>query len=161
MDDGCEADLSDLDLPDSTKVGPLPEIMVDGVRVWDLRQMKNVIIQKGIEKIGNHWFWCCGVESIEIPASVRKIGANAFYKCESLKQVTFVEGSLLERIGEACFSGSGITEISIPSNVTIMGNSAFSNCESLKRIIFAERSRLEKISECCFQHSGIESITIP
>ena len=38
VEDGCEANLSSLKLPDSTQVGPLPETMVGGVRVWDLRK---------------------------------------------------------------------------------------------------------------------------
>ena len=47
--------------------------------------MKDVVIPEGIEKIGNHWFWGSGIESVTVPASVREIETNAFYKCKSLK----------------------------------------------------------------------------
>ena len=47
--------------------------------------MKDVVIPEGIEKIGNHWFWGSGIESVTVPASVREIGPDAFYKCKSLK----------------------------------------------------------------------------
>ena len=81
------------EVPDSTQVGPLPETIVDGMRVWDLRKCKHVVIPEGTEKIGNYWFCDSEVESVEIPASVREIGAYAFYKCKSLKRVVFAEGS--------------------------------------------------------------------
>lgn len=56
VEDGCEADLFDLNISDSTHVGPLPETMVGGVRVWDLRKLKDAVIPEGTERIGNHWF---------------------------------------------------------------------------------------------------------
>ena len=47
--------------------------------------MKEIISPEGTEKIGNHWFWGSGIESVTVPASVKEIGADAFYKCKSLK----------------------------------------------------------------------------
>ena len=38
VEDGCETDLFWTEVPDSTQVGPLPETMVCGVRVWDFRK---------------------------------------------------------------------------------------------------------------------------
>ena len=38
VEDGCEADLSYIKIPDFTTIGPLPETMVGGLRVWDLRK---------------------------------------------------------------------------------------------------------------------------
>ena len=38
VEDGCEADLLLAEVPNSTKVGPLPETMAGGVRVWGLRE---------------------------------------------------------------------------------------------------------------------------
>ena len=38
VEDGCDADLSGLEVPDFTKVGPLPETMAGGAHVWDLRE---------------------------------------------------------------------------------------------------------------------------
>ena len=125
MEDGCEASLSSLRLPDSTQVGPLPETMVGGVHVWDLRELKNVIIPEGAEKIGNRWFYGCGIESVEISASVREICYEAFRNCKNMKRIVFAEGSQLEKIGKACFSESGVTEISIPSSVITIEDNAF------------------------------------
>ena len=55
--------------------------------------MKELIIPEGIEKIGKYWFCDSAVESVVIPASVKEICVDAFFKCMNLKEVTFAEGS--------------------------------------------------------------------
>ena len=67
--------------------------MVGGVRIWDLRDCKNIVIPEGVKRIGNHWFWGSEVESVEIPASAKEIGADAFCNCKNLKSVTLAEDS--------------------------------------------------------------------
>ena len=47
VEDGCEASLRNVMVPNSVKVGPLPETMVGGVRVWDLRKLRDVFIPDG------------------------------------------------------------------------------------------------------------------
>ena len=99
--------------------------------------MKNVVIPEGTEKIGNHWFWGSGIESVTVAASVREIGADAFCNSKSLRQITFAEGSRLEKIGRSCFSGSGIEEITLPGTVKEVGDDAFKNCSHL-RVVWEE-----------------------
>ena len=41
--------------------------------------------------------------NVTIAASVTEIGANAFANCESLREVSFSEGSLLKTIGKDAF----------------------------------------------------------
>ena len=53
MEYGCEASLFGTGIADSTEVGPLPETVVGGERVWDLRESESVTIPDGVEKIGN------------------------------------------------------------------------------------------------------------
>ena len=66
------------------------------------------MIPKGVERVGNHWFWDSEVEGVKFPASVREIGADAFCGCKSLRHVAFATGSRLEKIGGGCFSGTQI-----------------------------------------------------
>lgn len=63
------------------------------MKVWDLKELKDVAIPNGVEKIGNHWFWGSDVERVTIPASAREIGAQAFCDCMKLKKITFAENS--------------------------------------------------------------------
>ena len=58
-----------------------------------------MIIPDGAEKIGSYWFYDSQIESIVISASVKEICANAFCRCEGLKEITFAEGSKLKVIG--------------------------------------------------------------
>ena len=55
--------------------------------------------------------------SFTIPSSVKSIGFEAFYHCESLQQIT------------------------IPSSVISIGDWAFYNCHSLRQIIIPQGSR--------------------
>lgn len=123
--DGCEADLSYLEIPDSTKVGPLPETMIGNVRVWDLRDSKKIVIPDGVERIGSYWFWGSEAESVEISASVKEIGMCAFRSCKNLTRVVFAEGSRLERIRTDCFYGAGIEGVTIPKGVEEIQERAF------------------------------------
>lgn len=161
MADGCEVDLSNLEIQNSTKIYPSPETMIGNARVWDLRELKNVIIPEGTERIGNSWFCSCGIESVEIPASVKCIDACAFYNCKSLKSVAFAEGSRLEKIWPECFRCTGIEEFLAPQSLREIGNGAFYECEKLKSVSFQEGSMLERIGAECFAGSGLKEITLP
>lgn len=37
VEDGCEASLLYAGVPDSAKVGPLPEAVLGNIKIWDLR----------------------------------------------------------------------------------------------------------------------------
>lgn len=63
--------------------------MAGDARVWDLRNLREVVIPEGVEGIGRHWFYYTAVESVTIPASVREIGARAFCRCWKLRKVEF------------------------------------------------------------------------
>ena len=123
--DGCEADLSNLKIPDSTKVGPPPETMIGNARLWDFRDCKNIVIPDGVERIGNYLFWGSEAECVEISASVKEIGMCAFRSCKNLKRVEFAEGSRLAKIGSGCFCNTGIETITISRDVEEIQDSAF------------------------------------
>lgn len=53
MEDGCQTSFLNAKVPDFTKIGPLLKAMVRNTRIWDLRELKDVIIPDGAEKIGS------------------------------------------------------------------------------------------------------------
>lgn len=162
--DGCRADLASVRLPISAIVGPVPETTVGNSRVWDLRRLKRVIIPNGTKKIGNHWFWGSGVESVEIPASVAEICTSAFHGCRKLKKLVFggpaAENRLktirtgafrgcsalrgatlpdgLEEIGRWAFAESGLESIATPPSVRKIRPGAFSQCRRLRTVALNE-----------------------
>lgn len=71
-----------------------------------------------------------------VPASVREIGADAFYGCKSLKHVRLQECSALEKVGIRCFQGSALEEITIPKGVQEIQEHTFYDCKSLQEVVF-------------------------
>lgn len=136
--------------------------MAGNMKVWELRNCKNVVIPEGTEIVGNHWFWGSGIESIIVSASVREIGMETFCNCTTLKRVTFIPGSKLEKIGSGCFRNSGVERIVIPKGVAEIYNRAFEECRNLKDCVFEKGSRLKTIREYMFNKCGnLAKVTLP
>lgn len=89
VEDGCRAEISNMCVSSSVKIGPLAGTMAGNVRVWDLRELKAVVIPDGVTFVGSYLFFGCEIESVEIPASVVEIGVEAFCGCDKLKKVVF------------------------------------------------------------------------
>ncbi|WP_044329502.1 leucine-rich repeat domain-containing protein, partial [Metamycoplasma hominis] len=51
--------------------------------------LKEVILNKGLEKIGARAFYDTKIEFITIPGSVKEIGESAFFGCWNLKKVIY------------------------------------------------------------------------
>ena len=50
-----------------------------------LRKLKKVRIPDGISIVWSCLFASAEIESVEIPASVKEIGSDAFYNCRNLR----------------------------------------------------------------------------
>ncbi len=81
-----------------------------------------------IVEIADEGFANCGITSIKIPSTVKRIGNKAFYKCDNVKgniqfpsQLTYIGDSAFE---ECTFEG----DVDIPATVSYIGSSAFKNC---------------------------------
>ncbi len=73
-------------------------------------------------------FWYGGlpstVTSVTIPASIKEIGASAFYGTK-VASVTFAANSQLTSIGEQAFAQTPLKEFTLPANVKKLGHNAF------------------------------------
>lgn len=93
----------------------------------------------------------------DLPRTIRRIGAYAFYWCSRLKEVN-LSGKSIE-IGDYVFYHSAIEEIAIPDGSTL-GRGSFARCYSLSKCILP--SDLEIIPEDCFLFcSPLENLEIP
>ncbi|RAW47464.1 leucine-rich repeat domain-containing protein, partial [Metamycoplasma hominis] len=63
----------------------------DSAFLW-CQNLKKVILNEGLEKIGAEAFYNTNIESITIPGSVKEIGEGAFYGCIYLWEVILNEG---------------------------------------------------------------------
>ena len=95
------------------------------------------------------------VEELVVPEGITKIGAYAFYNCDSFKSVTIPDS--VKTISTAAFYGcDNITSIDIPTvnnpdYTTTVGNYAFAYCSKLAKVTIGERisSIGEKAFYCC------------
>ncbi len=100
--------------------------------------LNNIEIPNGITRIGDHAFEGCNrVTNIVIPASVVSIGDCSFKKCLNLTSVVLGEG--LTSIGEEAFSNcSSLINVTMGQHVDRIGAYAFSNCKNLTSITIPE-----------------------
>jgi glycine cleavage system H lipoate-binding protein len=103
-----------------------------------LKQLKNVILNEELEKIGAWSFaFCISMVEIVIPNPVRVIRDGAFYNCRGLTRVTLGNG--LEEIGMKAFGFcKSMEEIVIPPAVRDIHGTAFIGCTILTRVKFCD-----------------------
>lgn len=96
--------------------------------------------------------------SVVIPISVKEIGVQAFFNCESLKEVEIFAN--LSVIPSMCFSDcKALKSIRLPSSVKMIHSGAFSNC-GLTEVQLPPF--LESIGQNAFQScSSLRSVNLP
>ena len=124
------------------------------------KNIKRIIVEDGIDNIGNYVFRdCVSLESVSLPDSIKTIGAGAFLGCENLKEINLPEK--LETIREYAFFGcSSLVSADIPDGVTVIGDSTFASCSSLSSVTLPEGVyyiAMSAFSKC----SSLESVEIP
>lgn len=153
----------------------------DGVRIIGNRsfsyigiegQIEELVIPGSVTEIEEYAFFESGLVSINVPNTVKTIGAYAFGTCESLVSIslpntlTKIPKRLFQfdtklrsvqipasvtSIDECAFIHcSSLESIEIPKNVLSIGNGAFRGCNGLKTIISKIEEPFE-ISEDVFQ----------
>lgn len=72
-------------------------------QVASRKKITSVIIPEGITRIEEDAFWeCVGLESVQLPSTLKAIGTNAFSRCKNLKQINLADGV---ELGDHAFSG--------------------------------------------------------
>ncbi len=101
------------------------------------------------------------VTSVTVPASIKEIGAWAFYGTK-LANITFAANSQLTSIGNMAFWHTCITEFTIPAHVKTLGNRAFNDSSITKLTLNADLepmvymdqgSTLEHFNPCSVDHN--------
>ena len=155
----CDALISVV-IPDS--------VVVMGNGVFDeCDELASVTLSNRISTMGFGVFGNCDkLTSIHIPASLSDTGYSiykerngCFRDCDSLKTVTFGEGtdSIVPRLFANC---PGLESIAIPETVIEIEEEAFYNADGLKSIVIPEK--VESLGyDAFFGCDSLESVTIP
>jgi len=100
---------------------------------------KNVVIPDGVVEIGERAFWDTGIETVQMPSSLRIIGQDAFSLCSQLRTIIVPES--VEKIEPFAFPRS-VEYIRIPdalirdSNLSRIGV-MFGGSSELDNLVFA------------------------
>ena len=102
---------------------------------------------------------CSELTGMDIPASVIRIGSQAFYLCKELTDIVLPDG--VTSIGTNAFDGcQKLTNIVLPDGITEIGEDAFEFCSSLTSITIPDG--VTSISANAFNHClCLASVTIP
>ena len=164
VEDGCKFLFSAALIPASVRIGPVLTQMALGVRVWDMRGLRDVVIPDGVEAIGNHWFYGSGIVSASIPGSVVEIGTQAFCNCRMLERLEFRERGKPEMADDVENFALGrqrypVSEFDEQDRLKIIGREAFCRCSNLRKVDLPDS--VDEIGLDAFADSGLESFTAP
>jgi hypothetical protein len=96
-----------------------------------------VILNDGLEVIGDQAFQGCVFVRIGIPPSVRAIRGGAFAGCSGLTTAILNDG--LEEIGGRVFEGCALVQIVILPAVREIDETAFEDCSNLTTVRFSDK----------------------
>ena len=98
------------------------------------------------------------IEKIVIGNGVTSIGNNAFYDCDSLREISLP--ATLKMIGESAFYNSSLEKIEMPDSVTAINERSFNGCSNLYSVKLS--SKLKAIPSWAFNDcTMLDSIVIP
>ena len=126
---------------------------------WGGTNLDSVVLPRQLRAIGDFAFYHNDIRSIDLPATLKYIGACAFQQCYNLVRVDIPEG--VEEIGTNCFRECyALEEASLPSTVRRLGIGIFAITRSLKTIHLAEG--IKSIGQKSFWQGGVlEEMDIP
>ena len=120
-----------------------------------------VRLPAGLTEIGDRAFLGSGIEEIELPDSLRFIGAEAFARCWSLREITIPEGVTEVRAGTFA-DCEGLTHVRLPHSLRTIGlwAFAFNNGDSAKSFVVPEG--VTEIKDFAFSYAlGMGYISLP
>lgn len=97
-------------------------------------------------------------EIIKIPDGVKEIGALAFCRCESAKEIIIPDS--VSKIGDFAFSSCRLKSVVIPDSVTELGWEAFSECGILKSVVLGKN--ITKLGDSAFKQCyALDHLELP
>ena len=119
--------------------------------------IEEVVFHDGVKKVKANTFYCCPSLRRVVMPGVKEVKRRAFWKCVAL---TDIECGKLEIIGHGAFDGCiSLRSVELPS-IKIVESNAFDYCKALTNVKFG--NKLESIGERAFRKcTSLERITIP
>ena len=101
-----------------------------------------------LKSLGDAFYWCKNLESVNLPDGLTTIANNTFYGCEKLNGIIIPEG--VTRIGTTAFyECNSLETINIPSSVESIGTDCFKLCRGLKGVYITDLA-----AWCAIKHAN-------
>ena len=94
-------------------------------------KVKKIIMEEGIEKIGERAFAFCNAKEVDLPQTLKKIGEQAFYYT-LIKTVNIPQA--VSEYGKDIFMHSDVETSYLPDNMKEIPSGFFSECVKLRRL---------------------------
>ena len=120
--------------------------------------LRKVTFPEGLTEISNYSFYDCDLQELNLPASLKIIGEDAFGE-NAFEVVRLPDG--LVTLGEGAFSNNdNLVSVYIPASLEEMGDYAFSSCKALSQVELAEG--ITVLGDYAFSHcESITTMTLP
>ena len=119
-------------------------------------KIKKIIMEEGIEKIGERAFAFCNAKEVDLPQTLKKIGEQAFYY--TLIKTVNIPPSISE-YGKDIFMHSDVETSYLPDNMKEIPSGFFSECVKLQKVVWP--SNLTKISAYAFSNCNFDKFHVP
>ena len=136
-------------------------------------RITEIVIEEGVTAIGKDGFCkLFSLTSVQLPGSLKSIGASAFHDCWKLESINVSAGNKAYSSENGVLFNKNKTELlmypaaktnssyTVPSSVVNIGEAAFVECDNLKEIVLPEG--VENIGKSAFSRClNLENITLP
>mgnify|MGYP000560825530 CR=1 FL=1 len=130
---------------------------------YNMPEIKSVVVQEGITKLGNALFYRCqNMQTISLPSTLTELGyrifaqgSGGFQSYGGLTELTLPAG--IQKLGGNALRQTNITELVIPARVSVIEDYFLSTCTKLKTV----RAESSVLGSFMFvQCTALESLTI-
>ena len=150
-------DKSTISIPD--KIDGHPVTMIYEFAFCGLENTKTINIPDSVKVIGAEAFaWCENLQTINIPTSVTTIDAAAFAGNNKLQSIT-IPDSVTELGVGAFILCENLTNVTLPNTISSIPYGTFAACVSLKKIDIP--SSVKTIEDEAFSMTGFTEFTVP
>ena len=150
-------DKSTISIPD--KIDGHPVTMIYEFAFCDLENTKTINIPDSVKVIGAEAFaWCENLQTINIPTSVTTIDAAAFAGNNKLQSIT-IPDSVTELGVGAFILCENLTNVTLPNTISSIPYGTFAGCVSLKKIDIP--SSVKTIEKEAFSMTGFTEFIVP
>ncbi len=120
---------------------------------------KSVTLSDGIAELPDEAFRSSGIASLDVPASVKAIGARALAECVDLTSVTLHEG--VETIAANAFgSASSLASVALPASLTSLDPTALTHTDALTSLTVAAGGAYTVAGGMVFAEGGAKLVLV-